>query len=342
MALLEVQNLHVHFPIRRGLLTRAPGTVKAVDGVSFSLAPGETVGLVGESGCGKTTVARALVRLVPVTKGRIFYAGRDVTALNGAALRAWRRQVQMVFQDPYSSLDPRMTVGQAIGEALDIHGLAANRTERRERVEKLLLDVGLEASHADRYPHELSGGQRQRVGIARALAVEPKLLVCDEPVSALDVSIQAQIVNLLQDLQREHGLTYLFIAHDLAVVEHLSRRILVMYLGRIVEAGEAREVCRAPRHPYTQALLSAVPGVDPDQKRTRLILPGDPPSPLNPPPGCPFHPRCPLAEARCRVERPVLYEHTPGHFTACHLVDAPRPPRPFGSTAPGAAATSPA
>jgi oligopeptide/dipeptide ABC transporter ATP-binding protein len=319
MSLLEVQNLRVHFPVRGGVLARARGMVKAVDGVSFSIAPGETVGLVGESGCGKTTVARALVRLIPVTEGRILYEGRDVTALNGAALRAWRRQVQMVFQDPYSSLDPRMTVAQTIGEAFDLHGLARNGTERRNRVEKLLLDVGLDGSHADRYPHELSGGQRQRVGIARALAVEPKLLVCDEPVSALDVSIQAQIVNLLQDLQQRHGLAYLFIAHDLAVVEHLSRRILVMYLGRLVEAGDAREVCRQPRHPYTQALLSAVPVVDPDHKRARLILPGDLPSPIAPPPGCPFHPRCPVAETRCRLEMPALRELSPGHFAACHF-----------------------
>lgn len=319
MNLLEVQNLRVHFPVRRGILTRTCGMVKAVDGVSFRIAPGETVGLVGESGCGKTTVARAIVRLVPVTEGRILYEGRDVTALNGAALRAWRRQVQMVFQDPYGSLDPRMTVGQTLGEAIELHGLARNGTERRDRVEKLLLDVGLDGSHADRYPHELSGGQRQRVGIARALAVEPKLLVCDEPVSALDVSIQAQIVNLLQDLQQRHGLAYLFIAHDLAVVEHLSRRILVMYLGRIVEAGNARAVCRRPRHPYTQALLSAVPVVDPDQKRQRILLPGDLPSPIDPPPGCPFHPRCPLAEVRCRTETPVLRELSPGHLAACHF-----------------------
>ncbi len=322
MSLLEVQHLTVHFPVRSGLLGRPRGTVQAVNDVSFSIAPGETVGLVGESGCGKSTVARAIVRLAPVTAGRIVYEGREVTALRGRALRAWRRQVQMIFQDPYSSLDPRLTIGQSIGEALAIHRLARHGAERRARVEQLLRDVGLDPGHADRYPHELSGGQRQRVGIARALAVEPKLLVCDEPVSALDVSIQAQIVNLLQDLQQRCGLAYLFIAHDLAVVEHLSRRLLVMYLGRIVEAGDAREVCRAPRHPYTRALLSAVPVVDPDQKRARLILPGDVPSPMHPPAGCPFHPRCPVAEERCRTERPVLREHTPGHFTACHLVTA--------------------
>jgi len=331
MNLLEVQNLRVHFPIRRGVFSRAREAVKAVEDVSFHLEPGETVGLVGESGCGKTTVARAIVRLAPVTAGRILYEGRDIQELRGAALRAWRRQVQMIFQDPYGSLDPRMTVGQTVGEGLAIHRLVRRGPERRARVETLLEEVGLDASHADRYPHELSGGQRQRVGLARALAVEPRLLVCDEPISALDVSIQAQIVNLLQDLQQRHGLAYLFIAHDLAVVEHLSRRILVMYLGRLVEAGDARAVCRAPRHPYTQALLSAVPVVDPDHKRARLILPGDLPSPIHPPPGCPFHPRCPVAEARCRVEVPRLREVAPGHHAACHLAAAEAAPLARGA-----------
>jgi len=331
MNLLEVQNLRVHFPVRRGVFSRAREAVKAVEDVSFHLEPGETVGLVGESGCGKTTVARAIVRLAPVTAGRILYEGRDIQELRGAALRAWRRQVQMIFQDPYGSLDPRMTVGQTVGEGLAIHRLVRRGPERRARVETLLEEVGLDASHADRYPHELSGGQRQRVGLARALAVEPRLLVCDEPISALDVSIQAQIVNLLQDLQQRHGLAYLFIAHDLAVVEHLSRRILVMYLGRLVEAGDARAVCRAPRHPYTQALLSAVPVVDPDHKRARLILPGDLPSPIHPPPGCPFHPRCPVAEARCRVEVPRLREVAPGHHAACHLAAAEAAPLARGA-----------
>lgn len=321
MSLLEVQHLTVHYPVRSGLLGRPRGRVQAVRDVSFTIAPGETLGLVGESGCGKTTLARALVRLVPVTAGRILYAGRDVTALAGRALRAWRRQVQMVFQDPYSSLDPRLTVGQSLGEALALHRLARNGAERRARIAHLLQDVGLDASHAGRYPHELSGGQRQRVGIARALAVEPRLLVCDEPVSALDVSIQAQIVNLLQDLQQRHGLAYLFIAHDLAVVEHLSQRLLVMYLGRIVEAGPARAVCRTPLHPYTQALLSAQPVADPERKRARIILPGDVPSPLHPPPGCPFHPRCPVAEAQCRTEPPALREVEPGRWAACHLAE---------------------
>lgn len=322
MNLLEVENLRVHFPVRTGGLFRPRDWVRAVDGVSFTIAPGQTVGLVGESGCGKSTLARAIVRLVPVTEGRIRFAGSEVTALKGAALRAWRRQVQMVFQDPYNALDPRMTIGQTLGEALDIHRLARSGPARRERLQRLLRDVGLDAHHANCYPHELSGGQRQRVGIARALAVEPRLIVCDEPVSALDVSIQAQIVNLLQELRERHGLAYLFIAHDLAVVEHLSQRILVMYLGRIVETGPAREVCRSPHHPYTQALLSAVPVVDPDQKRFRLILPGDLPSPIHPPPGCPFHPRCPLAEARCRTERPELREVTADHFAACHMAGA--------------------
>ena len=331
MNLLEVQNLRVHFPIRRGVFSRAREAVKAVEDVSFHLEPGETVGLVGESGCGKTTVARAIVRLAPVTAGRILYEGRDIQELRGAALRAWRRQVQMIFQDPYGSLDPRMTVGQTVGEGLAIHRLVRRGPERRARVETLLEEVGLDASHAVRYPLELSGGQRQRVGLARALAVEPRLLVCDEPISALDVSIQAQIVNLLQDLQQRHGLAYLFIAHDLAVVEHLSRRILVMYLGRLVEAGDARAVCRAPRHPYTQALLSAVPVVDPDHKRARLILPGDLPSPIHPPPGCPFHPRCPVAEARCRVEVPRLREVAPGHHAACHLAAAEAAPLARGA-----------
>ena len=331
MNLLEVQNLRVHFPVRRGVFSRAREAVKAVEDVSFHLEPGETVGLVGESGCGKTTVARAIVRLAPVTAGRILYEGRDIQELRGAALRAWRRQVQMIFQDPYGSLDPRMTVGQTVSEGLAIHRLVRRGPERRARVETLLEEVGLDASHADRYPHELSGGQRQRVGLARALAVEPRLLVCDEPISALDVSIQAQIVNLLQDLQQRHGLAYLFIAHDLAVVEHLSRRILVMYLGRLVEAGDARAVCRAPRHPYTQALLSAVPVVDPDHKRARLILPGDLPSPIHPPPGCPFHPRCPVAEARCRVEVPRLREVAPGHHAACHLAAAEAAPLARGA-----------
>lgn len=319
MNLLEVADLKVYFPVNPGLFGRAKAFVRAVDGVSLNVAAGETVGLVGESGCGKTTLGRAVIRLQEPTAGRIVFGGEDLTRLNGAALRARRRQLQMIFQDPYSSLDPRLTVQDIVGEALDIHRLTPNRAARRQRVEQLLQLVGLEAAHADRYPHEFSGGQRQRIGIARALAVEPKLLVCDEPVSALDVSVQAQIINLLDDLQRQRRLAYLFVAHDLAVVEHLSRRILVMYLGRIVESGPAKAICQSPRHPYTQALLSAVPVVDPSSKRRRILLPGDVPSPINPPGGCPFHPRCPLAEGRCKTEVPVLRELESGRWASCHL-----------------------
>jgi oligopeptide/dipeptide ABC transporter ATP-binding protein len=317
--LLEVQNLKVHFPAQQRLFGRVKEFVRAVDDVSLSIAPGETVGLVGESGCGKTTLGRAVVKLIQPTAGRIVFEGEDIAGLNGAPLRARRRRFQMIFQDPFGSLNPRLTVADTIGEALDIHQLSPDASARRQRIEALLKDVGLDPSHAQRYPHEFSGGQRQRIGIARALAVEPKLIVCDEPVSALDVSVQAQIINLLQDLQREHGIAYLFVAHDLAVVEHISRRILVMYLGRIVEAGDAKAVCRSPKHPYTQALLSAVPVVDPNSKRQRILLRGDVPSPIHPPPGCPFHPRCPVAEARCKVDVPALREVGAGHWAACHL-----------------------
>jgi oligopeptide transport system ATP-binding protein len=309
----------VYFPVRHGLFRAAREWVRAVDGVSFALAPGETLGLVGESGCGKSTLGRAVMRLTEPTAGRVFFEGEDITELRGAALRARRRGFQMVFQDPFGSLNPRHTIEDILGEALDIHRLAPTAAARRARVRELLEAVGLGADQAGRYPHEFSGGQRQRIGIARALAVEPRLIICDEPVSALDVSVQAQIVNLLQDLQARRGLAYLFIAHDLAVVEHISRRILVMYLGRVVEVAESRALVRSPRHPYTQALLSAVPVVDPDAKRSRMVLPGDVPSPIRPPGGCPFHPRCPVAEARCRTERPVLREVAPGHAAACHL-----------------------
>ena len=322
MRLLEVRNLTVRFPVQDSLFRRARHFVRAVDDVSFTLEAGETVGLVGESGCGKTTLGRAVIRLIEPTSGQILFKGEDITRLNGSALRSHRRRFQMIFQDPFSSLDPRMSVENIIGTALDIHRLAPNRIARRQRVEALLQQVGLEASHVQRYPHEFSGGQRQRIGIARALAVEPELIVCDEPVSALDVSVQAQIINLLQDLQRDRGLAYLFVAHDLAVVRHISQRMLVMYLGRIVESGEARAVCEAPSHPYTQALISAVPVVDPVSKRQRILLSGDVPSPIHPPGGCPFHPRCPVAEAQCRSDPPVLRELGAGRWVACHLAQS--------------------
>lgn len=304
MSLLEVSNLKVHFPVKAGLFSPVKDYVRAVDGVSFSIAPGKTLGLVGESGCGKTTLSRAIMRLIEPTAGSIRLDGEDITKMHGAELRARRRKFQMVFQDPYSSLNPRMTAGAIIGEPITIHGLARTAQERRDRIAKLLEDVGLSADHANRYPHEFSGGQRQRIAIARALAVEPKLIIADEPVSALDVSIQAQVINLLQDIQREHHVAYLFISHDLTVVEHLSHEVMVMYLGRIVERGPAREVCRTPLHPYTQALLAAVP--DPKSKNlpAKRTLTGDLPSPVHPPSGCHFHPRCPMADASCKQHSP--------------------------------------
>jgi oligopeptide transport system ATP-binding protein len=317
--LLEVKNIKMHFPVKHGLFSRVRAYVKAVDDVSLTLAPGETLGLVGESGCGKTTLGRAIIRLIDPTAGQVYFDGEDITTLGGAELRRRRRKFQMIFQDPYGSLNPRMTVEQIIGEALDIHRLAETSQARRARITDLLQDVGLNATHIQRYPHEFSGGQRQRIGIARALAVEPKMIVCDEPVSALDVSVQAQIINLLQDLQQQRGIAYLFIAHDLAVVEHISRRVMVMYLGKVVEIAEAKELIRNPKHPYTQALLSAVPVVDPASKRQRIVLAGDVPSPIHPPPGCAFHPRCPLVQDICRVEMPPLRELSPGHWVACHV-----------------------
>jgi oligopeptide transport system ATP-binding protein len=318
--LLDVANLQVHFPVRHGVFGRARATLKAVDGVSFTLAPGETLGLVGESGCGKTTLGRAVAGLIRPAAGNIAFDGKDIAALRGPERRAWRRQCQMIFQDPYGSLDPQMTVEAIVSEGGEIHRLWPDRAARRDKVAELLRAVGLDPAYARRYPHEFSGGQRQRIGIARALAVEPRLLVCDEPVSALDVSVQAQIINLFQDLQRDRGLANLFIAHDLAVVEHISQRVMVMYLGKVVELADARTILNTPLHPYTQALISAVPVVDPDSRRKRIILPGDVPSPLDPPKGCPFHPRCPLAQAECRTEVPVLREVGEGHWAGCHLV----------------------
>jgi len=319
MSLLEVKNLKVHFPVKHGMFSRAHEFVKAVDDVSFAIEPGETLGLVGESGCGKTSLGRAIVRLVEPTAGSVLLNGDDITGMGGSELRARRRKFQMIFQDPYGSLNPRMTVEQIVGEALDIHQLADSKFARQKRILELLQDVGLDPVYAQRYPHEFSGGQRQRIGIARALAVEPELIICDEPVSALDVSVQAQIINLLQDLQQQRGIAYLFIAHDLAVIEHISRRVMVMYLGKIVETAEVKALIRTPQHPYTQALISAVPEVDPETKRQRIILPGDVPSPIHPPPGCPFHPRCPIAEERCKTDVPQLREIASSHWAACLL-----------------------
>ncbi len=316
--LLQVRGLTKHFPVRSGLLQRMTGAVKAVDGVSFDIAPGETLALVGESGCGKTTTGRAVLRLVEPTAGDIIFDGTDVRALDGEPLRRLRRRMQIVFQDPYGSLNPRMTVGAAIREGLIVHDMARG-AEADRRVATLLEEVGLRPEFATRYPHEFSGGQRQRIGIARALAVEPSFLVCDEPVSALDVSVQAQVVNLLRDLQRDRGLAYLFIAHDLAVVAHMADRVAVMYLGRIVELAPRAQLFATPRMPYTKALLSAVPIPSPGAARHRVLLPGEPPSPVNPPTGCVFHPRCPhpLKDAECSRTVPALEEKAPGHFVAC-------------------------
>ena len=314
--LLEVKNLRKYFPIRGGVLSRVVANVKAVEEVSFNVKPGEVVGLVGESGSGKTTAGRAILRLIEPSGGEVVFNGTDVTKLSKSQMREYRKEMQIIFQDPFASLNPRMTVGDIIGEAFTIHKLARGR-EKEERVASLLEKVGLSPSHMRRYPHEFSGGQRQRIGIARALAVDPQFIVADEPVSALDVSIQAQVVNLLQDLKEELGLTLLFIAHDLSVVEYISDKVVVMYLGRVMEIAPAQELYANPVHPYTEALLSAVPIPDPTVKRNRVILQGDIPSPINPPSGCVFRTRCPLAVDECAKVVPPLEEVSPGHFKAC-------------------------
>ena len=323
--LLQIENLKKYFSVKGDRLFEKK-YVQAVESVSFFIYRGETLGIVGESGCDKTTLGRTIIRLYEPTSGRIVYDGTPIydSEQNIAVkMLPYRRKMQIIFQDPSASLDPRMTVGEIVGEALDIHGLFQGKAERRERINQLLDEVGLNTEHANRFPHEFSGGQQQRVGIARALAVEPEFIVCDEPISALDVSIQSQVVNMLEDLQREKHLTYLFIAHDISVVRHISNRIGVMYLGQMVELAESNELCSHPIHPYTESLLSAVPIPDPDvtRGRQRILLEGEIPSPLNPPSGCRFHTRCPHATDRCRQEQPVLKEQSPGHYAACHLLD---------------------
>ncbi len=321
-ALLNVDNLTKHFPIYTGVFSRVNGFVRAVDGVSFQVEGGKTLSLVGESGCGKTTAGRCILRLIEPTAGKIVFDGIVLNDLKGKDLRALRRRMQPVFQDPFGSLNPRMTVYSVLSEILSVHRLVP-RNRRRDRIDELLQMVGLSPENADRYPHEFSGGQRQRIGLARALAVEPDLIVADEPISALDVSIQAQILNLMMDLQRRLGLTYIFISHDLSVVRHISDYVAVMYLGRIVEKGSVNDIFESPVHPYTKALLAAAPTPDPDKKRTRLVLQGDVPSPINPPPGCHFHPRCPHATPACRHTEQILATVKDGHQAACHVFAPP-------------------
>jgi peptide/nickel transport system ATP-binding protein/oligopeptide transport system ATP-binding protein len=318
--ILVVQNLKTYFPVRSGVFQRISAWVKAVDDVSFTVKEGETFGLVGESGCGKTTVSRSILRLIATNGGSVFFDGQDVFNLRSNELKALRRNMQIVFQDPYSSLDPRMPVGDIIAESLQIHGVKDSK-QRNVVVQEMLAKVGLNPYHAHRYPHEFSGGQRQRIGIARALALNPRFIVCDEPVSALDVSIQSQILNLLKELQREYGFSYLFVAHDLSVVEHISDRVGVMYLGKLVETATREQLFTEPLHPYTRALMSAIPVPDPRRKRERIVLKGEVPSPLNPPSGCRFHPRCPIAKDICKQAEPQFEEKRPGHFVACHLVE---------------------
>lgn len=333
--LIRVENLKKYYPVRGGVLQRVVAWVQALDGVSFAIRQGETLGLVGESGCGKSTVGRTMLRLTEPTGGKVYFDGQDVFSLKGEELKKLRRNMQIIFQDPYSSLDPRVPIGESVMEGLRIHKIGAPK-ERYDIVIQTLKKVGLEEYHARRYPHEFSGGQRQRIGIARALALNPKFIVCDEPVSALDVSIQSQVLNILKDLQEEFGLTYLFIAHNLSVVEHISDRVAVMYLGKIVELTDQEELFRNPLHPYTQALMSAIPIPDPRLKRERIILKGDVPSPLNPPAGCRFHPRCPFAMDICRVEEPPLVEARASHQVACWLVS----PKETGSKSVSAVASS--
>jgi oligopeptide transport system ATP-binding protein len=323
--LLEVRDLCKHFPVRKGLFGRVTGQVKAVDGVSFDVREAETLGLVGESGCGKTTAGRSLLRLIEPTSGQVRFGGVDVLAAPPHALRRLRRDMQIIFQDPYASLNPRMSVADIVGEGLRVHGLVRGRAELRERVHELLAKVRLDPSWSNRYPHEFSGGQRQRIGIARALSLQPRFVVCDEAVSALDVSIQAQVLNLLMDLRDELGLAYLFVAHDLSVVRHISHRVAVMYLGRIVETAPTAALFGAPKHPYTAALLSAVPLAEPGRRKGRVLLGGDVPSPLDPPPGCAFHTRCPVAMDVCRREAPPVRAAGPGHAYVCHLEPAQAP-----------------